>query len=283
MLVLAVPNRTEGRCRAENGIDARLVPPLQIPLLQGCPLDVHLPHFIRAQLLGGLVHGHLGPERLPSALQLLPDGLGTIGHEQAAQQAHALGLVLGVPVDDLVPGRPQLVHRGFQGARDGRRGRHHAVVPHDGEPQPRRQLGVPPGDGQHAGVAQPGLAGDDGAGLELDVGDGPGHGPVDALDRLLAAHAAPAPQRREPPEAGPQREDARAGRRDPQAAANVGAHAQAAALEGDQRRLAAAAAAAGELSVPRVDGAAEDVVDGLGDPEMFRSAYFSPHSCQGLV
>lgn len=266
MLVLAISNRTEGRCRAEDGIDTSLVPPVQIPLLQVRPLQVYLPHVIRAQLLGSFVRGHLGPERLPGAAQLLPDGLGAVRHEHAPQEAHALGLVPGVPVHDLVARRPQRLGRGPQGARDRRRGGHHAVVPHDRDAQPRGQVGLAPRDGQRARVAQPGPAGGDGPGLELDVPDGAGQGPVDALDRLLPGHAAAAPERRGPPEAGPQREDARAGRRDPQAAADVRAHPQAAAPEGDQRRLAAAAPAAGELPVPRVDGAAEDVVDGLGDP-----------------
>lgn len=85
-----------------------------------------------------------------------------------------------------------------------------------------------------------------------------GHGLLTRQPRLRL-------QRWKPAQAGPKRPQARTRGRDAQGAADVTAHAQRAAAKGNQRALAAATAAWCEGAAARVLGAAEDVVDRLGD------------------
>lgn len=82
---------------------------------------------------------------------------------------------------------------------------------------------------------------------------------------LLTGHTGATAQGWKTAERWPEREDARTSGRDAKRASDIAADAPGAAPEHDEGGLAAGAPAAGELAVARVHGAAEGVVDGLGD------------------
>lgn len=249
----------------QDGVNAGPVPALQVSPLELDALEVQRPHVGRGQLGRDAVRLHLGPPRLPGPFNLAPDGRAAVGHEHALQEGRALELVLGRPVHDLVAGGAELVRGRPQRPRHGRRRARHAVVPHDGDAQAGGQDGLAPRDRQTPGVREPGLGAHHGRAVKGQVGQGASQGTVDALHGLLARHARAAAQGWEAAEAGPQGKDAGAGGGDAQGAANIGADANGAAPEGDEGRLATRGAAAGEITVQGADGAAEDVVDRLGN------------------